>query len=610
MKIIKRDQEKRKNGKKLLKKIKKQAQGITLIALVVTVIVLLILAGVAINLTVGDNGLFKRAQNAVDTWQMAEQNEKKEIDVAEEQIDKYMPKVVDGVTIPYGFYYVGGAKDTGLIISDNISDENKYSLANWTDQENIPSGLETEAGTNDLIDPILGNQFVWVPVEADKFERYEGYHDGNIDSYIDKCSEPFSEAINWELTEYNLMKSSVIKNEGFYVARFEASEGFKKTAESKPGVEPWRYIAWGDSMTEIGTDGAVAKANNMYSNEEFAVTSTLIYGVQWDAIMTWIDPTYANEDGTCSSFVSNSARKGNYYETENTNEWKGKIAICGVSDNYRVKNIYDLAGNVAEWTMEAYSDNSRVRRGGNYLSSGYGGPASFRFSHDPSSKEYGYIGFRVALYIQKIYVDKNGDIATIPAGFAVSQVKGESEIDTGLVIIDSQENEFVWVPVNSETDFISVEGYDSGIQQQYLPAAGEADSTGTNIKYTEATSTQIEAKEMYASVKKYKGFYIGRYEAGKNSDGSVGVKKGLYAYRSTPWSANGEMHETEGTTIGAVELARNFDTINQYSSVTSTLIYGVQWDTTIKWIKNISNPDIEGKTYIQDSRGMGWYSDN
>ena len=49
-----------------MKKLKRKVKGITLIALVVTVIVLLILAGVAINLTVGDNGLFKRAQNAAD----------------------------------------------------------------------------------------------------------------------------------------------------------------------------------------------------------------------------------------------------------------------------------------------------------------------------------------------------------------------------------------------------------------------------------------------------------------------------------------------------------------------------------------------------------------
>ena len=68
---------KEKKGKFTIKKLKRQVKGITLIALVVTVIVLLILAGVAINLTVGDNGLFKRAQNAADTWQMAELNEQK-----------------------------------------------------------------------------------------------------------------------------------------------------------------------------------------------------------------------------------------------------------------------------------------------------------------------------------------------------------------------------------------------------------------------------------------------------------------------------------------------------------------------------------------------------
>ena len=84
--IIKRNQEKRKNSKSLLRMIKKQVQGITLIALVVTVIVLLILAGVALNLTVGDNGLFKRAQNATDTWQEASEREAIELAVAGMQI--------------------------------------------------------------------------------------------------------------------------------------------------------------------------------------------------------------------------------------------------------------------------------------------------------------------------------------------------------------------------------------------------------------------------------------------------------------------------------------------------------------------------------------------
>ncbi len=57
------------------RKIKKDVQGITLIALVVTIIVLLILAGIALNLTIGENGIFSRAEKAANTWRNAETNE-------------------------------------------------------------------------------------------------------------------------------------------------------------------------------------------------------------------------------------------------------------------------------------------------------------------------------------------------------------------------------------------------------------------------------------------------------------------------------------------------------------------------------------------------------
>lgn len=87
MSLIKRNQEKRKNNKKLFKKIKKQVEGITLIALVVTVIVLLILAGVAVNLTVGNNGLFRRAENAADIYDEASDIEKINLAIAAAQID-------------------------------------------------------------------------------------------------------------------------------------------------------------------------------------------------------------------------------------------------------------------------------------------------------------------------------------------------------------------------------------------------------------------------------------------------------------------------------------------------------------------------------------------
>ena len=161
---------------------------------------------------------------------------------------------------------------------------------------------------------------------------------------------------------------------------------------------PWVNIPWGTSMTEVGNSGAVYRAQNMYNDSEHAVTSTLIYGVQWDAIMNFIDSNYSNGDGTCNSFVSNSTGQGNYNEDENTNSWKNNLTSCGSSDDYRVKNIYDLAGNVFEWTMEAISTDARVIRGGNFNSSGSGTPASYRDGGYPDDG-YEDIGFRVALYL-------------------------------------------------------------------------------------------------------------------------------------------------------------------------------------------------------------------
>ena len=377
--------------------------------MVVTIIVLLILAGIAINLTIGQNGIFTRAQKSVNTWRNAETNEQLEMGELEDWMDGYLngnsgnqggdnqdeEVIVDTVKIPKGFYYVGGEKDTGLIISDNPADKNKYSSSNWTDQANIPSGLNAEAGTNDQqIEPIVGNQFVWVPVgNASLFQRYDGYwNDGSgttLQGVKDMCQEPASNAASWETTEHNLMRTSVINNKGFYVARFEASEGTGSKAESKAGAMPWVDIPWGTSMTEIETTGAVYQAQNMYNDSEHAVTSTLIYGVQWDAIMNWIDSDYSKEDGSCNSFVSDSTGQGWYEQTSATN--------CGY---YQEKNIYDLAGNVFEWTMEALSPYYRVYRGGFFFISGSTYPASYRYSSGVPDDGDVYLGFRVALYLE------------------------------------------------------------------------------------------------------------------------------------------------------------------------------------------------------------------
>ena len=202
-------------------------------------------------------------------------------------------------------------------------------------------------------------------------------------------------------------------------------------------------------------------------------------------------------------------------------------------------------------------------------------------------------------------------IVKIPAGFKVADDSGNT-IDEGIVIEDSEKNQFVWVPVSKEnfaTEFVRIEGYEDGSLQSMLSSCGEANAEGVNEKVKETETTQKEAIKMYASVKRNEGFYIARYEAGKEGENVVS-KKGADVYNAISWSANGKMQETTGTTGGAVELSRNFANVKNYKTVTSTLIYGVQWDAVMKWMENVSNPNVKGKTYIQDSTGMGWYSDN
>lgn len=77
--------------------------------------------------------------------------------------------------------------------------------------------------------------------------------------------------------------------------------------------------------------------------------------------MTWIDSAYKTENCQNDTFLKNS--KGNYDEEENTNPWRGSVTVTGASTDYVVKNIYDLAGNVFEWTMKSYNNVYRVFRG-------------------------------------------------------------------------------------------------------------------------------------------------------------------------------------------------------------------------------------------------------
>ena len=214
---------------------------------------------------------------------------------------------------------------------------------------------------------------------------------------------------------------------------------------------------------------------------------------------------------------------------------------------------------------------------------------------------------------------KNGQTAWIPEGFAVGRTYGINNIENGLVITDkidenhnSTGNEFVWVPVENFNEFTREHFGTEG--QKWWTGTFVTDGLSANNMY-ELTSNGIkdntEVEKMYKSVNDYGGFYVGRYEAGTTASSGTGIrgevvsKKGANIYNSIGFADTDDMTDETG---GAVEVARSMYTDKKGDSVTSTLIYGVQWDAIMRWMQEV--PNLTGGKYIQDSTGMGWYSNN
>ena len=119
----------------------------------------------------------------------------------------------------------------------------------------------------------------------------------------------------------------------------------------------------------------------------------MIWGNQWDRTLIWL----IESGNKTKEEICNSTSWGNY--SNNTETGHGNRQSTGYSENWKANNIYDLAGNVWEWTMEAFNTNYRVDRGGSY---NYGGsiyPASNRYNYNPTLSNFN-VGGRLALYIK------------------------------------------------------------------------------------------------------------------------------------------------------------------------------------------------------------------
>ena len=188
------------------------------------------------------------------------------------------------------------------------------------------------------------------------------------------------------------IKSSVGKYQGFYIAKYEA--GIPGTTKSvitnhntsvsgnilpisKPNVGVWNFIS---------KTNALALSNKMINYEKTGVHSTLINGVAWDTTLQWITNTVD------SNYAENSKNKGNN---------SGKIAETSSNFNkyYCKNNIYDMAGNISEWTDEACiidGKGKNILRGGNFEIDGTEYPAALRYPND--DKEIYNTGFRPVIY--------------------------------------------------------------------------------------------------------------------------------------------------------------------------------------------------------------------
>ena len=304
------------------------------------------------------------------------------------------------------------------------------------DSATIPAGFAVSQveGENIIDDGLVvidsnGNEFVWVPVEITDEEKEAGitfetkyprteFLDNAPSTGLDsKYTEPYINGYEGEDTEYQSMIESVTEHGGFYVGRYEAgcenerNRDNQKTSQTvlvKKGVKVYNYVPWGNTMDDTGVTkdheetyngitGAVelskkfATANNYDTSK---IVSTLIYGIQWDMMLRYVSDNEHN--------VNNSSNWGNYISTKTmaqNNETNDMNYTTGRNESWKAKNIYDIAGNVREWTMEASYTHLRVSRGGTYLDDGSVSPASNRGNNEPHYSN-DYISFRLVLYIK------------------------------------------------------------------------------------------------------------------------------------------------------------------------------------------------------------------
>ena len=375
-------------------------QGITLVALVVTIVVLLILSSVSLNLVLGDNGIIVKAKEAAETTAAAQEKEAMERNLLEKELENSLstPAVepTDGVKIPTGFYYVGGTKASGIVISDNKNDKNKYRN-------------QKVVGTD-----LLGNQYVWIPCTTDssssdlQYARTEwGVEvDGDDNSRAIKdeltltdASVTYSDAdtangINADVSkeivaQIKAEKASVAQYGGYYIGRYEVGRN-SDTAVVKYNQTPYASITWST---------AYGLAKKIITNSE--VNSYLCSSYAWDTAVNFIqnNSTAKNYATSIEGFNGNWNPQAVKDPSGNVIKPAGTSQQLNTGLTTQFCNIFDMGGNEAEFTTELNPGTSEtvVLRGGGYYNGN--GPAGYRWDCTSGSANVD-LGFRATLFLK------------------------------------------------------------------------------------------------------------------------------------------------------------------------------------------------------------------